>query len=672
VPLRTEFRPELQGLRAVAVLLVAVYHIWFGRVSGGVDVFLFLTGFLITGSLLRMVQRDGLVRPLTFLARLARRLLPATAVVLLAVLAMGWLLLPEMRLYDIASQTVASGLYYENWTLAANTVDYLARDKPQSPLQHFWSLSIQGQFYLVWLLLVALAVLAARKCKARPRHAVFLVCAGVFALSLTYSVLITAENQAWAYFDTGARLWEFALGGMLAIAVPFLRIPVRVRIGLGWLGLAALLSCGALLDVSTLFPGWIALWPTGAAFLVILAGTTGSRWGADRLLTWRPLSVVGDHSYSLYLWHWPILTGYLYIAGRSTATVLGGLLVLGLSLGAAHLTKRFVEDRTAAPRRTNSRRWSVAIAAAFLAPVMATAGAAQAQLAVEQEQLEAEIAEALEDGDAYLGAAVLDDPALAASLPDEVPLIPPLAAVEEDLPRIYDDPGSCDDVRRLCGHGDPAGDRTIALVGASRVAHYFPAFEQAALDNGWRLLVYSKSNCQFTSEPGSEEVDGEFDAECADWNEWALAELEQERPDLVVTLSDRAHTKDERAYPGFAEQWRKLDQWGIPVLALRDLPRFPDPVPECVSRIGAEACVFEVEPSHDPSDPTATLEDVPGNVAFADLTPYVCPDRECPAAIGNILVYRDTSHLTDTYAATLAPVVERTVLEATGWQRPKA
>ena len=662
----TGFRPELQGLRAFAVLLVAVYHIWFGRVSGGVDVFLFLTGFLITGSLLRAVERDGRIKPVTFLARLARRLFPTAAVVLLAVLLMGWLLLPETRRYDVVSQTVASGLYFENWALAVNTVDYLARDNPQSPLQHFWSLSIQGQFYLVWLALIALAAFAAHRIGARPRAAVFTACAVVFASSLAYSVITTAERQAWAYFDTGARLWEFALGGMLAIALPLLRLPVPLRVALGWIGLAALLACGAALEVSTLFPGWIALWPTGAALLVIVAGTTGSRWGADRLLTWRPLTAIGDHSYSLYLWHWPVLVAYLYIAGRSSATILGGLLVLALSCGLAYLTKRFVEDRTA-PRPAHSRRWSVAIAAAFLAPVVATAGAAQAQLIDQQEQLEAQIAEALADGDAYPGAAVLDDPALAASLPGEVPVIPPLHAVEEDKPLIYGEPDSCDGDRRLCEHGDPAGERTVALVGASRVAHYFPAFQQAALDNGWRLLVYSKSNCQFTSEPGSEEPDGEFDPECADWNEWALGELERERPNLVVTLSGRAHTDDERAYQGFVDQWRQLDAWGIPVLALRDLPRSADPVPECVARIGADACVFDAEPSHDPTDPSAALENVPGNVAFADLTPYVCPDGRCPATIGNVLVYRDTSHLTNAYAATLAPVVERTVLEATGW-----
>ncbi|RRS01823.1 acyltransferase family protein [Glycomyces terrestris] len=660
------FRPEIQGLRAVAVLLVAVYHIWFGRVSGGVDVFLFLTGFLITGSLLRALERDGRLHPVTFLTRLARRLFPAAAVVLLAVLLMAWLLLPETRLYDTARQAVASGLYYENWALAADAVDYVAQDQPLSPLQHFWSLSVQGQFYAVWPVIVGAAGLLARRLRLGLRGAVFAACAAVFAGSLAYSVAVTHADQARAYFDTGARLWEFALGGMLAVALPLLRPPARLRVGLGWTGLALLLACGALIDVSSRFPGWIALWPTGAALMVIVAGTTGSRWGADRALTWRPLSVVGDHSYALYLWHWPILLGYFYLAGRSTATVLGGLLVLALSFGAAVLTKRFVEDRTA-PRRACSRGWSVAVAGAFLVPAVATAGAAQAQLAVAQEELEAEIAAAVAEGGVYVGAAVLDDPALAASLADEVPPVPPLATAAQDLPVIYDGPEDEDcDGTRLCEYGDPGGDRTVALVGASRVAHYFPAFEQAALDRGWRLLVLTKSSCQFTTEPGTEERK-DFAPECAAWNDWALERLEAERPDLVVTLADRAHDRDERTYPGFVDQWRRLDAWGVPVLALRDLPRLSESAPECVARLGADACVFDAEPSHDPVDPTAALEGVPDNVRFADLTGYVCPDARCPAEIGNILVYRDTSHLTNSYATSLAPVVERVVLEATGW-----
>src|SRR5690606_1983029 len=234
-----------------------------------------------------------------FIARLARRLLPPAALVLAGVLAGTLLFLPRTRWSDTLSEVLASAFYYENWQLATSAVDYLANDAAASPVQHFWSLGIQGQFYLIWPLLLALSTVLATRTRRRP-EAVFLAVNGVvFAVSLTYSVLRTAENQPWAYFDTGARLWELALGGILAIVLPRLRVPHAVRVALGWIGLVALVACGLVLQVSTVFPGYAALWPTGAAVMIIIAGVTGGRFAADRLLTLRPLAYVGGVSYPL-------------------------------------------------------------------------------------------------------------------------------------------------------------------------------------------------------------------------------------------------------------------------------------------------------------------------------------------------------------------------------------
>ena len=201
-------RPEIEGLRAVAVVLVLVYHVWFGRVSGGVDVFLLLTGFLITGSLLRALERDGRISFSAFWSRLARRLVPAAVVVLAGILAATYLFLPPSRWQQTISEVRAAALYHENWALARAAVDYLAREEALSPVQHFWSLSIQGQFYLLWPLLLALVVaVVARFSRLTVRAAVLAASVAVLAVSFVYSVWITAADQAWAYFDTGARLW---------------------------------------------------------------------------------------------------------------------------------------------------------------------------------------------------------------------------------------------------------------------------------------------------------------------------------------------------------------------------------------------------------------------------------------------------------------------------------
>ncbi|MQM28486.1 acyltransferase family protein [Glycomyces albidus] len=662
------FRPEVEGLRAVAVLLVAVYHIWFNRVSGGVDVFLFLTGFFITGSLTRSVERSGGVRASHFLSRLAHRLLPAAAVVMAGTLAASYLWLPKSRWPAVFEETVASLLYYENWALAGKAVDYLARDAGPSPLQHFWSLSIQGQFYLLWLALAAFAALLARTRGVRLREAVFLLCAMVFAVSLTYSVVTTDTRQAWAYFDTGARLWELALGGMFALALPYLRLPVGIRVPLGWFGLAALLSCGALLDVSTLFPGAIALWPLAAAACVILAGTTGLPYAADRLLTWRPVMRLGAWSYALYLWHWPVLVVYLHRTGRDTATLAGGAAVLAAALVLAAATTWLVDGRVAAfAKRRPGRRWSLAAAAAFAVPLLAVTLAAQHVYLQRNESAAAHLAELAADRETYPGAAVLADPALAAGL-EEAPFIPPLENVQ-DMPLIYAD--GCDaglsgSEATPCFYGDEDAAHTVAIVGGSRIGHWFPAFHGAAEHAGWRLVSLTKSGCQFSTEAPRND-DAEEAASCVEWNEQVVDILDELRPDLVVTLSTRAFLEGEGTYPGFADRWRTLDEWGVQVLALRDLPRLEEPLPECLERHGVEECATPVSLTRAAEDPTSEYTDVPSNVSFGDLVEYVCPDGTCPAVIGNILTFRDHSHLTATYAATLAPYVEDLVREVTGW-----
>jgi peptidoglycan/LPS O-acetylase OafA/YrhL len=668
-PQRDAFRSEIEGLRALAVLLVAVYHIWFGRISGGVDVFLFLTGFFVTLSLTRSIEHYGTVRPTHFLARLARRLLPTAAVVMVGILTAAYLFLPSSRWPAVLDETIASALYFENWSLAAKSVDYLAHDEPASPLQHFWSLAIQGQFYLVWIAALAVAALIARFGRMRARETVFLLCCMAFAVSLTYSIVATGADQTRAYFDTWARLWEFALGGMLALALPRLRLPGSVRVPLGWFGLAALLCCGALLDVSAMFPGYIALWPLGAAMCIVLAGSTGSRFGLDRLLSWAPMMRLGGWSYALYLWHWPILVCYLEVSGRETASLTGGLAVLGLAIALAAATTALVDQRLAAVSSLRtSRRLSAAVTAAFLVPVLTMTFGAQQILAEHEAARADEVESAKADLGAYPGAGVLADPVLADTL-EEHPFMPPLDHVK-DLPRHYDD--GCDagmngERAKVCEYGDPDGEYTVALVGASRIAHWFDAFDGAATAAGWRLVVITKSACQFSTETPLK-TDGTLNESCIVWNEDVVEALDELRPDLVVTLATRAFSKGEQIYPGFVDRWRMLDDWGVQVMALRDLPRLDGLLPECLEQHAVEDCSTPVDFSRSEQDRTADYEDVPPNVTFVDLAEHVCPDGVCPAVIGNVLTFRDSSHLTATYSATLAPAVEEAVRAVTGWE----
>jgi peptidoglycan/LPS O-acetylase OafA/YrhL len=272
---RSRFRPELQGLRALAVVLVVVYHVWVGRVSGGVDVFFLITGFLITGGLHRAAARGG-VDVLATWRRQFSRLLPAVTVVLVAGVVAGFWLLPENRWMPTVRETVASLLFLQNWELAHNSVDYAARDNAASIVQHFWSLSIQGQFYLLAPLVVAGVAIATRRDGADLHRRLTGTLLAVGAASFAYSVYLTLVNQPLAYFHSATRIWEFALGGLLALWIS--RIEDRpeltpgTRAVLGWGGVAALVSCGILLQVDRAFPGWAALWPTLAAAMVLVAG----------------------------------------------------------------------------------------------------------------------------------------------------------------------------------------------------------------------------------------------------------------------------------------------------------------------------------------------------------------------------------------------------------------
>jgi len=658
------FRPEIEGLRAVAVLLVAVYHVWFGRVSGGVDVFLFLTGFLITGSLARALERDGRIGTAAFWTRLARRLTPAAAVVLAATLAATYLWLPRSRWTDVIAQVRAAALYHENWALAEASVDYLAREAAASPVQHFWSLSIQGQFYLLWPLLLGLTALVATRVRVRLGPALVTVVGLVLAVSLPYSVWITGTNQAWAYFDTGARLWEPALGGLLALVVHRIDLPERLRTVLGWAGLAALVSCGILLQVSTLFPGYVALWPTGAAVMVVLAGS-GTRFGADRLLTWKPLVALGALSYPFYLWHWPVLVFYLAATGRSLADPLGGVLVLALSLVLAQVTSTVVEGGVERLTRAPGRRspaWSLGVAAALVVPVVAATTLWSARITEEQRHRAEEVAEPAY----YPGAMLASDPSLERML-QEMPVRPDPADAREDLSAHHTRgchvPLSQSEVT-VCEAGPPDAEHTLALVGASRVAHWYPSVLEAATANGWRLLSFTKSGCQFSTDAPTR--GGEPFPECEAWNAEAMEILERERPDAVFTSSTRASPAGERVHDGFVERWRQLDALGIEVIGVRDLPRRDSAGAECVESRPLEECVSPAEYSQGATDP-ASVADLPDNVTLVDLTEYVCPGGRCDAVIGNVLVFWDYSHMTATYSATLGPVMDEALRGATGW-----
>jgi peptidoglycan/LPS O-acetylase OafA/YrhL len=666
-PPQRKFRPELQGLRALAAALVVVYHVWLDRISGGVDVFFFVSGFLITGQLFRASVR-GRIEFRPFWGRMFKRLFPAALTVIVVSMGAALLWLPEHRWIQTAKEVIASALYFENWQLAADSTDYFAQHSSASIMQHFWSLSVQGQFYLVWPLLIAVVMVIVRRLGWSMRKTLFAVLTVVFAVSLAYSVWLTAVNQPFAYFSSLTRVWEFALGGLLALTIDRIVLPRWLAVVCGWLGVIGLASCGLVLQVGTMFPGYVALWPMVSALLVLVAGATGSRVGADRFLSSRPLIYLGNISYSLYLWHWPVLLFYLVVRGQSEVGLLGGAGVIGLSVVLAVLTYHGIENPVRYSQIGVTTRWGAyRFAVLVLVPVIAAAVAWQ-QVTTQRAKFDFRA-----DDPAHPGAQVL-----ATGKPVYDPdndVVPPYAALpsqwtEFELDECIRETVGEDGNVRECRMTPPDGvapTRRVVAVGDSHIWQLASALIPIAKEENWELFVFHQSGCPLTAneaEPISEL--------CVQWNREVLPKIIDLHPDAVLAMA----TRDVRVGlsewmpDGYVEQWRRLGEHGIRVVGIRDSPRFDFEPSECVQLHGLDApeCAPRRGDMYHARPPWETAGNVPANTAFVDLSDYFCTPAVCPPVIGNVLVYMDDNHVTRTYMETLAPILKREIAGALGWE----
>ncbi|MBB5909102.1 peptidoglycan/LPS O-acetylase OafA/YrhL [Actinoalloteichus hymeniacidonis] len=651
----------------MAALLVVVYHIWLGRVSGGVDVFFLISGFLITGQLVRAVERSGRIEFRPFWGRMIKRLFPAALTVLVGVMVASVLLLPQNRWFQTIREIVASALYLENWQLAADSVDYLAQTNAASPVQHFWSLSIQGQFYVVWPLLVLLVIGVARFTKNRFRLTLLGTLFVVFTVSLVFSIISTADNQPFAYFNSLTRVWEFALGGLLALGIDHINLPKFGRVLLGWFGITALVACGLVLQVGSVFPGYMALWPTVAALLVIVAGASGTRWGVDWILSARPLEYLGNLSYALYLWHWPVLVFYQLARGRPEGVGLaGGAFIIGVSVVLSMLTHHLVENplrRSAVGTKTPWAGYRFGLV--LLIPVIAAAGTWQYT--------------ATQQANAFDG--VMDDPNHPGALSrtpdftywgeDEVVPAPPFINLEDDFVKVNQEHCSTSPLHeelRICHNiVDESAERHIVVVGDSHSEQWVTAMYLMAEERGWQVTSMYKGGCPFSV------VSETFpdDESCVQWNAAAAQTTIEMQPDLVFTTASREVRigLTEHTPQGYLEQWRKLDEAGIPVVAIRDNPRYDYKPSECIQEAGPTAPECSVPRAEllAETPPYELLPDVPPNVSFVDFSDYICTEDLCPPVIGNVLVYLDENHITASYVASMAPMLEEAILDVTQW-----
>ncbi|MCG5467346.1 acyltransferase [Micromonospora sp. LAH09] len=685
------FRGDIEGLRGLALALVLVGHAGVAALPAAfvaVDVFFVISGFLITGLLVDEIRRTGRVRIVDFYARRAKRLLPAATVVLVASLLLTYLFLPPIRWAGTARDALASAAYAMNWRLVEQSTDYLRSEEAPSILQHYWSLAVEEQFYLLWpLLLLVVALHVSRRTSRRDggwrpiprsrsgrhrrpflgdRMAPWLLAA--FALvgvpSLAWSIHLSQTEPARAYLVTTTRMWELALGGGLAILSGHLsRLPRPAAITLGWAGMATVALAAMLIRPETAaYPGYLALLPTLGAVAIIAAGPGAGRYGPALLLNRRPTRAVGAVSYSWYLWHWPLLVVAEARWGPLGTTA--GLAMILCSAVPAVLTYHLVENPFRYAQFSRARVLRMGLVATS-ATVIAGVGLHLAVRPPSPVPTQAELAGAGAPGASPGGgraAAPVDR--IARITPD------PLHA-RDDLPDVYRD--DCvtqaqDASLRSCTYGDRDSAVEVALAGDSHAAHWVPALQAIAKERGWRLVTYIKTTCSFLKAPIT--IAGRTDPSCTEWNSRLRAALTGERrPRLLIVSSvtqiplvggstppPGSATADAQT-TALSETWSEVTGAGLPLVVIRDTPSFTVDMAECVSahRERLTACAQPRERALAWGRPQERAAAAVPDVRLADLNDAICPTEPCPAVIDGLLVYRDAHHLTATYARSLAP-----------------
>ncbi len=660
---KPSFRADIEGLRGVAVVAVVLYHAHFGFSGGyvGVDVFFVLSGFLITGLMLDERVSTGAVGFAAFFARRIRRLLPASVLVFVATIALVMVLLGPLQVLELTDQAKWVALFGSNIWFSSHATDYLQAEGA-SPFQQYWSLAVEEQFYLVWPFLFAAACIGASGARAVNRR-VLATLAVVIAASFALAVWWTGVRQPSAFFLLPARAWELGAGALLAVAVRRgARLPRPMALPLGWLGLGGIAAAMLLYSHSTVFPGWSALVPVLGTVLVLAAGTddedrpTGFPSVSKLLGTSVPMWF-GRYSYSLYLWHWPLLVVFESRAGGSLPATQRSLLVaaaVALSVITYHSVEnrvRFARGLVGQPGRTfalGGLLVAVALASTLaLGTVSATSDAGEATVEGER-----------------TGFVPAD-------------LSPPLAAAKDDDSAIYT--SGCQHGLGQAEAGTPesigpcmfgaADGPVVHLTGDSHGGHWFPALEQAATDHGWMLRATTKASCPLAGVTvHREDVNRDY-TECDAYREAVLAGIESDPPDLVVIAHKSAFYEDmlgEEAWSaGLADTVDRLARV-TDVAVLRDNPWAAQSVPNCLSVnledvTPCEFAVGEADVRLAHSEGRAVEES--GGV-YLDPVEFVCPDGTCPAVVGNLLAFKDRHHLAPEFSRSLSDPLARLLAEA--------
>jgi peptidoglycan/LPS O-acetylase OafA/YrhL len=648
-----EFRSDIEGLRGISILLVLLFHAGLPWTPGGfigVDVFFVISGFLITGKLWRESQAAGGLDITRFYAWRIRRLLPAALVAVGLITLIGLLLAAPLNRSEMAADGAASALSLANMRFIGS-VDYFAPTSSPSPFLHFWSLSVEEQFYLVWPALILLLTWGG----GGRRRVIAALLAAVLA-SFALSLWLTDASPARAFYLLPTRVWQLGAGGLLAL---LLVAGTSRRAGLiAWLGLAAILFASVVLTPEMPYPGLAALPPTLGAVALLYGGAAPS--GPLRVLTSAPLRFLGKISYSLYLWHWPLLVLPVLWLERALSPIEVAAAVAA-SIAVAWLSWRFVEQpfRYGAASRSATSWSAIRIGVAgILVVTLFTQGFSAGLAAANSTPQVPPTPSVSPSGSPATSPAPSDGPI---ALPAD--LTPSLAAARDDEERLRGD--GCLAFERVttppnCVYGVKESAITIALVGDSHASHWFPAIEAIALERGWRLVTFVKVSCSFTTLAQRNLALKRAYRECTAFNEATVARLNQIKPALTIIVNRRTFRPiNEGITPAlagaaFGEMAARLPG------ATAILVDTPDPgrdVPACLSKHPSDirACLFTQDDADNRE--IGVAERVAAEVSGAqliDLTRSICAAWPCSPIAKSMLIYRDEDHMTETFSRSLA------------------
>ncbi|WP_445166406.1 acyltransferase family protein [Mycolicibacterium sp. Dal123E01] len=706
-----DFRPDIEGLRAFTLVAILLFHAEMPGAGGGFvgpDIFFIISGFVITGQLWNQVSSTGSIGLRSFYGSRARRLLPVSALVGIVTVVASAMLLPPIQARSVMGDGIASALYVCNYWFIGQNVDYFSTHLPPSPFQHYWTLAVEEQFYLVWpLIIIGTAVLIrlARRWRpgtrtepATPSKRPYIVVFAVITIgSFTLSLLLTYLVPAAAYFSLPTRAWDLSVGGLAALALnQWRRIPPRAAKILGWAGFGLILWACVVFTPGMAYPGTAALVPMIGTVLVLGAGVNAPTVGCGRILSWSPMRATGRLSYSWYLWHWPILVLAPVLLGFKFG-LFGNLMTVVISGGLAMLTLRYIENplRYAAPLRRSPGAslalggavTAVAAVVGFVAlaaiPTTVTPptgrGAPAAPLTITETPVPpgstmAAYNAAVQRTFAQVQAAVAASADLKAVPSNLNPAIADVATADQ-VGMLH---GGCmrldkESGQPECAMGDVGSSTRVALVGDSHASMWTPAFQQLATQRHWRLELMAKAGCPLLDVPVAKYLNSivEQFRHCEQWRGEIRARLRAERPRLIVVTMSREHVAGswQAGFTPYDPAWiasltrlvRQLrEETGAKVLVLGPIPDPQAPVPDCLSRHldDASACAPPTSTAMNDAGMAAEAAATTANGGqYADLTDLFCTTNRCPVIVGNTLVYFDWNHMTLEYSRQLGPAM---------------